>query len=465
MRVESRLPDASPNKSTALICAGLGVFCNLNECGVLGLITTNSICETDTLQGGLSPIVSNGGRIFRATSDELWPGAAGVRIAKLHVAKCVFEGDSFLDGVLVANIRPDLTSGDQLLTPYRLHANFDMGYKGVDFGGTGFILTESQLAEMERAFPNEAVFVWPLINALDVTSEPTQKPKRQIINFSGMELEEVRRVAPSLLSVVENKIKPDRAKAKSRIHREKWWHYFWPRPELYARLHGMTEVVVNPVVAKWTTFSVLPSHAVFSNALNVFPISDKAFCAILQSTIHIEWAASYGSSMKQDPRYNPSDCFETFLFPGEWKSCGKIYQLGDQYLSCRSGLMTHLHEGLTSLYNRFHNPNKIDTDVQKLRDLHVELDQAVAAAYGWTNLELGHDFHETKQGVRFTISEAARREVLQRLLKLNHERYAEEVKQGLHGKKGAAKKAAPKKKAASNPAKQEASLFDGEDDE
>jgi hypothetical protein len=39
------------------------------------------------------------------------------------------------------------------------------------------------------------------------------------------------------------------------------------------------------------------------------------------------------------------------------------------------------------------------------------------------------------------------------------------VKQGLHGKKGAAKKAAPKKKAASKPAKQEASLFDGEDDE
>ncbi len=71
-----------------------------------------------------------------------------------------------------------------------------------------------------------------------------------------------------------------------------------------------------------------------------------------------------------------------------------------------------------------------------------------------------------KEGtLRFTISEPARREVLQRLLKLNHERYAEEVKQGLHGKKGAARKAAPKKKAASKPAKQEASLFDGEDDE
>jgi hypothetical protein len=59
---------------------------------------------------------------------------------------------------------------------------------------------------------------------------------------------------------------------------------------------------------------------------------------------------------------------------------------------------------------------------------------AVAAAYGWTDLDLGHGFHETKQGLRFTISEPARREVLGRLLRLNHERYAEEVAHGLHEK-------------------------------
>jgi len=43
-------------------------------------------------------------------------------------------------------------------------------------------------------------------------------------------------------------------------------------------------------------------------------------------------------------------------------------------------------------------------------------------------LDLGHGFHETAQGIRFTVSEAARREILSRLLKLNHERYEEEQK-------------------------------------
>jgi len=92
-------------------------------------------------------------------------------------------------------------------------------------------------------------------------------------------------------------------------------------------------------------------------------------------------------------------------------------------------------EGLTRTYNRFHDPDDTSTDIQKLRQLHVEMDHAVAAAYGWTDLDLGHGFHQTKQGLRYTISEPARREVLARLLKLNHERYAEEVRQGLHEKK------------------------------
>jgi hypothetical protein len=91
-------------------------------------------------------------------------------------------------------------------------------------------------------------------------------------------------------------------------------------------------------------------------------------------------------------------------------------------------------EGLTKTYNRFHNPHETAEDIVRLRELHREMDEAVAAAYGWDDLELGHGFHETKQGLRYTISEAARREVLGRLLKLNHERYAEEVAQGLHDK-------------------------------
>jgi hypothetical protein len=88
--------------------------------------------------------------------------------------------------------------------------------------------------------------------------------------------------------------------------------------------------------------------------------------------------------------------------------------------------MSVRREGLTATYNRFHSSHELSEDLVELRRLHAEMDHAVVGAYGWNDLDLGHRFHETKQGIRFTISETARREVLDRLLALNHERYAQE---------------------------------------
>lgn len=52
----------------------------------------------------------------------------------------------------------------------------------------------------------------------------------------------------------------------------------------------------------------------------------------------------------------------------------------------------------------------------------------LAISYRWQDLDLRHDFHSTKQGIRPTISATARREVLEhavrckhRLLQLNYE--------------------------------------------
>ena len=84
----------------------------------------------------------------------------------------------------------------------------------------------------------------------------------------------------------------------------------------------------------------------------------------------------------------------------------------------------------------------------------------MTAAYDWS--DLGHGFHMTKQGVRYTNSEPARpAKILARLLKLNHERYAEEVKQGLHEKKGRGARGEGREKAKEKKGNGR-SLFDGE---
>ncbi|KPA11249.1 hypothetical protein MHK_008560 [Candidatus Magnetomorum sp. HK-1] len=81
-----------------------------------------------------------------------------------------------------------------------------------------------------------------------------------------------------------------------------------------------------------------------------------------------------------------------------------------------------------------------------MRELHKQMDEIVLQAYGWQDINLTHDFYEVdylpeNDRIRYTISPKARKEILQRLLKLNHEIYEQEVKAGLHTKgKGKKKK-------------------------
>lgn len=106
--------------------------------------------------------------------------------------------------------------------------------------------------------------------------------------------------------------------------------------------------------------------------------------------------------------------------------------------------------GLTKLYNHFHSDTKSDLCIESLRALQREMDAAVAYAYGWDDIDLGHDFHEVSylpenDRVRFTISESARTEVLRRLSALNRQQYERELEAGLH--KAATKPVSGKKRA------------------
>ena len=119
----------------------------------------------------------------------------------------------------------------------------------------------------------------------------------------------------------------------------------------------------------------------------------------------------------------------------------ELDDLGECYHSHRESLMAEEAIGLTQLYNRFHDRSDDDSRIDVMRGLHRDIDQAVALAYGWDDLDLEHGFHAVpylpeNDRVRFTVSDRVRLEVLRRLSELNHQRYEEEVSQGLHGSSG-----------------------------
>jgi hypothetical protein len=194
----------------------------------------------------------------------------------------------------------------------------------------------------------------------------------------------------------------------------------------------LKRVLITSLINNHLGFAFAPANWVFAHKLCIFPMESIQEWGVLQSSIHYCWAWSYSSTNLALLNYSPSDCLETFPFPA---GIAGLDIVGKQYYQYRAEVMKSRQEGLTKTYNHFHDSRERSEDIEHLRALHVEMDHVVATAYGWTDLDMGHSFHETKQGVRYTISESARLTVLDRLLKLNHERYAEEVKAGLHDKK------------------------------
>lgn len=444
----------------------------LNRNGSFGLLATNTICQGDTLDVGLRRLSDSGSVVYRAESSIIWPGTANVFVSEVWMRKGEWRSCGILDGASVDGISPSLVPSS-LYTgkPHQLDANTGLCFQGSVILGTGFMLEPSEADALIASDGRNADVIFPVLNGQELNTRPDQSAERRIINFFDWPLDRptacrgysgpVASDFPGCLRILAERVKEERLSKGGDTAKAPWWQFWRIRKELYQAISDATGVVTVAATSRTLAFAIVSARQVFSHATYVFTLDPHSGLAVLQSCFHESWVRQYASSMKNDLRYTPTDCLETFPLPTKITDLSEV---GDGYHTLRRQIMRDRREGLTKTYNRFHDSDENSTDIQKLRDLHVEMDQAVAAAYGWTDLELDHGFHETKQGVRFTIGESARREVLQRLLKLNHERYAEEVKQGLHGKMGSAKKAAPKKKAASKPAKQEASLFDGEDE-
>jgi hypothetical protein len=162
--------------------------------------------------------------------------------------------------------------------------------------------------------------------------------------------------------------------------------------------------------------------------------------------------------MKDDLRYTPSDCFETFPFPENWETHPAFDAAGRTYYEFRAALMIRNNEGLTKTYNRFHDAEERDPDIEKLRELHATMDRAVLDAYGWSDIPTDCEFildyeideeewGDKKKPYRYRWPDEVRDEVLARLLELNAARAQEESRSGAaatkkRGKKATAKSAA-----------------------
>ncbi len=371
-----------------------------------------------------------------------------------------------LDGQPVEKITAFLFPKGGNENPKTLLANAGKSFVGSYVLGMGFTFDDTSesatsiatMHELIAKDPRNADRIFPYIGGEEVNSSPTHSHHRYVINFGDMSEDEAREYS-DLMAIVEAKVKPERMKlnmntADGRRRAASWWLWGRYTPALFRAIVQCDRVLVCSLHSPYLMFAFLPSNCVFSHALAVFALPNYSNFGVLQSSIHEIWARFFGSSMKDDLRYTPSDCFETFPFPENWETDATLEAAGEAYYTYRAQLMVTTNQGLTTTYNRFHDPEETDPTILKLRELHTAMDKAVLTAYGWPDIDTTCEFildyvdeedtsSKRKKPYRYRWPQATHDEVLARVLTLNQQRYDQEILMG----KGADKKSTKKQTA------------------
>jgi hypothetical protein len=407
-----------------------------------GLITTNSITQTFNRKV-VENHLADGERfsLTFAVPDHPWvesSDGAAVRIAMTVGERGVHEG---VRGTVIESgknnhesgpvqlhyergrINSDLTVGVDVRTAVPLRANENLCLQGCKLVGDGFLIDPAERQRLLARRPDAVRFLPRYV----IGNHLTKKPKEvYVIDFFGLSADDAREQFPEGFQIVYDRVKPIRDQNRRPTRRRNWWLFGENAPKLRRATKGLPRFIATSEVAKHRFFVFLDLPGTLADgSLAAIAHEDAFVLGVLSSRIHVVWALASGGRMGvgNDPRYQHGHCFLPFPFP----KCGeehevKVRELAESIDVHRKRQQRRFPSLIfTDLYNVIakHRSGEALTETEKkiheqglatvLKELHDDLDRAVFAAYGWP-LSLGD------------------REILERLLRLNAERAAEEAK-------------------------------------
>ena len=216
---------------------------------------------------------------------------------------------------------------------------------------------------------------------------------------------------------VRTHVKPMRDAGRREGRKRYWWRHGETVPAMRKALAPLSRYIATCRVSKHRFFTWLPRCVLPDSRLYVIASDSDVMFGLLSSRIHELWSLANASmhGVGNDPTYTAGACFETFPFPdgltpdlpaAAHEKCAacrpiavaarRLNELRENWLN-PAELVNRVPEvvqgypdlnipktgpaanelrkrTLTNLYN---------TNQSWLRHAHRELDEAVAAAYGW----------------------------------------------------------------------------------
>lgn len=387
-----------------------------------GLVGTKSIAKGASRRP-LEKLVENAGTIERAWTNEPWINeGAAVRVAIVCAAgQQQLASRILLNGQPSTGITADLTevrAFGVLSEAGLLSENADVAFQGVKLTGAfdleGDVARQLLLAPGNpNGCPNSDVLrrLWDID---DLVGRPSD---RWVIDF-GCDTDLAKASGyEKPFEYVRERVPQQRARIREIRLRESYWLFQRPRPALRKAIAKLRRYLVTPEssehrVFRWADTTVLPVGSVFAIARD----DDTSF-GVLQSTLHEVWATAQGNRLGvgNQRRYNITVTFETFPFPTGLTpdrpserylqderaqrisvAAGRLHGRRENWLNPPE-LVDRVAEVVPGYPERLvPKDDAAETELKKrtLTDLynakpewlqyaHRELDEAVAAAYGW----------------------------------------------------------------------------------
>jgi hypothetical protein len=348
-----------------------------------GLVGTNSVAQNRGRAESLEYIEAHGGVITDAVSSQKWPGEATVEVSLVNWVKDPTEMPTTysLDGELLGeaispSLRPLSHSVDRAAD---LAGNERRAFIGPVINGKGFLIGEDEARSLLKGGPEWKQVIRPYLIGEDILGRPDHGPSRWVVDLGFRSLEECERDFPEAVEIARARVKPHRDTVRRPVYREKWWRFAEPIKEMRERLDGLPRYIAAPAQGKRILYAWQDPWTCPSNLTIVFAFDDEYSMGILCSAAHRAWTVARCSTLRLDLRYTPTTVFMSFPWPERTpESEQAVGAAATALISHRDELCIEREIGLTTLYNQLEEGAH-----RKLKNLHRDLDKAVADAYGW----------------------------------------------------------------------------------
>ena len=414
-----------------------------------GFITTNSIRQTFNRRV-VQAVMDKGIYLTFAIPDHPWIDAtecAAVRIAmsvgaarlpapvaQLHHVtqetphEKTGENEVQLD-LALGKVGADFTAGADVSGCEILKANNGISHEGIKLHGLGFVVTRAEAKALGLGkIKGLEHHIREYRNGRDLTDGARDV---MVIDLFGLSAEDVSTRFPKVYQHVLTTVKPERDQNSRATYRENWWIHGEARRDLRNSLVGLPRYIATVKTSKHRHFQFLDSIIVPDSKLISFASADAFHLGVLSSLIHLTWTTATQALLEDRPTYVKSSSFEKFPFPDcTEKQKAKIRALAETLDAHRKRARAQHGLGLTDIYNVLERVRSLGTPssssasdlpltakekalhdaalVSTLKQLHDDLDAAVADAYGWP----------------WPLADA---EILERVVALNVARAAEEA--------------------------------------